>query len=64
MYHDEGADECQGAGDQYSGDWDRCEGVTVEPGGTQTDKEFWLPTFFKISSFVFHRRKNLTQVWK
>jgi len=23
----------------------------------------WLPTFFKISSFVFNRRKKLIQVW-
>ncbi len=25
-------------------------------------KTVWLPTFFKISSFMLHRRKNLTQV--
>ncbi len=24
---------------------------------------FWRPTFFKISSFVFSRRKKLIQVW-
>jgi len=23
----------------------------------------WLPTFFKISSFVFSRRKKFIQVW-
>ncbi len=23
----------------------------------------WLPTFFKLSSFVFHRRKKSIQVW-
>jgi len=23
----------------------------------------WFPTFFKISSFVFSRRKKLTQIW-
>jgi len=23
----------------------------------------WFPTFFKISSFVFSRRKTLVQVW-
>ncbi len=24
---------------------------------------WWLPTFFKISSFVFNRRKQFIQVW-
>ncbi len=32
----------------------------MEDSGTKT---FWLPKFFKISSFMFHRRKKVKQVW-
>ncbi len=31
----------------------------MEDSGTKT---FWLPKFFKISSFMFHRKK-VKQVW-
>jgi len=31
--------------------------------GSQWGPTVWLPIFFKISSFVIHRRKKCIQVW-
>jgi len=40
-----------------------CIFPTVEVNAVR-ELHVWLPTFFKISSFVFRRRKNSSEWWQ